>query len=84
MIPEETFAGLLAMTVANLFQLSPVKRKLIFSNFFDKDSIKHLLGLQLWHLFKYAELPEVSTSLKVHSCSFKISLYDCVHKKTIS
>ena len=71
MIPEETFAGLLAMTVANLFQLSPVKRKLIFSNFFDKDSIKHLLGLQLWHLFKYAELPEVSTSLKVHSCRFQ-------------
>ena len=45
MIPEEAFAGLSAMTVADLLQLLPVKGKLIFSQFFDKD--KNLLGLQL-------------------------------------
>ena len=81
MIPEEAFAGLLAVTVANLFQLPPVKRKLIFSNFFHKDSIKHLLGLQLWHLFKYAELPEVSTSSKAHSCRFQnLPIWLCSQK----
>ena len=47
------------MTVADLLQLPPVRGKLIFSQFSDKDSMKHLLGLQLWHLFQYAELTEV-------------------------
>ena len=47
------------MTVAKLLQLSPVRGILIFSQFSDKDSMKHLLGLQLWHLFKYAELTEL-------------------------
>ena len=47
------------MTVADLLQLPPVKIQLIFSQFSDKDSMKHLLGLQLWHLFKYAELTGV-------------------------
>ena len=55
----KTFAGLSVMTVAELLQLSPVKGILIFSQFSDKDSMKHLLGLQLWHLFKYAELTEL-------------------------
>ena len=35
------------------------QRKTYVLNFFDKDSIKHLLGLQLWHLLKYSELTEV-------------------------
>ena len=58
-IPEKPFAGLSVMTVADLLQLPSVRRKLIFSQFPDKDSMKHLLGLQLWHLFKYEELTEV-------------------------
>ena len=48
MIPEITFAGLSVMPVADLLQL-----------LFDKDSMKHLLGLQLRSLFKYAQLTEV-------------------------
>ena len=55
---EKTFAGLPVVTVADLPQLSAVKGKLICSQFFDKDSMKHLLGLQLWHLFKFAEITE--------------------------
>ena len=47
------------MNVADLLQLPPVRGILIFSQFSDKDSLKHLLGLQVWHLFKYAELTEV-------------------------
>ena len=58
-IREKAFAGLSVITVADLLQLPPVRRKLIFSRFCGKDSMKHLLGLQLWHLFKYAELTEV-------------------------
>ena len=53
MIPEKAFADLSVMTLADLLQLPPVRGKLIFSQFSDKDSVKHLLGLQLWHLFKY-------------------------------
>ena len=53
---EKAFAGLSIMTVADLCQVPPVRRKLVFSQFSDKNSLKHLLGLQLWHLFKYAEI----------------------------
>ena len=59
MIPEKAFAGLSVMTVGNFLQLPEVLRKFIFSPFSDKNSMKHLSGLQLWHLFKYAELTEV-------------------------
>ena len=59
MIPEKAFVGLSVMTVADLLQLPPVRVKLIFSQFSDTDGMKHLLGLQLRHLFKYAELTEV-------------------------
>ena len=59
MIPEKAFAGLSVMTVADLLQLAPVRGKPIFSRFSDKDSMKNLLGLQLWYLVKYAELTEV-------------------------
>ena len=58
-IPEKEFADLSVMAVTDLLQLPPVREKPIFSPFSDKDSMKHLLGLQLWHLFKYAELTEV-------------------------
>ena len=37
MIPKKAFAGLSVMTVADLLQLLPVKGKLIFSQFYDKD-----------------------------------------------
>ena len=47
-IPEKAFAGLSVVTVADLLQLPPVRGKPIFSQCFDKDSMKHLLGLQLW------------------------------------
>ena len=43
--------------MADFLQLPPVKGKLLFSQFSNKDSNKHLLGLQLWDL--YAELSEV-------------------------
>ena len=59
MFPKEAFAGLPVMTVADFLQRPPVRGRPIFSQFSDKDSMKHLLGLQLWHLFKYAELTEV-------------------------
>ena len=58
-VPEKAFAGLSIMTVADLFQIHSIRGKLIFSQFYDKDSMKHLLSLQLWHFFKYAELTEV-------------------------
>ena len=58
-ITEKAFASLSGMTVAHLLQLPPVRRKLIFSRLSNKDSIKHLLGLQLWYLFEYAELTGV-------------------------
>ena len=41
MIPEKVFVYLSAMTVADLFQLPPVRGKLIFSRFSDKNSMKH-------------------------------------------
>ena len=59
MISEKAFAGLSVMTEADLLQLPLVIRKLILYQFFDKYSMKHLLGLQWRHLFKYAELTEV-------------------------
>ena len=59
MIPEKASARFSVINVADLFQRPPVKGKLIFSQFSDKHSMKHLLGLQLWHLFRYAELTEI-------------------------
>ena len=59
MIVEKAFAGLSVMTVGDFLQLPPVLGKFIFSPFSDKDSMKRLLGLQLWHLLKYAELTKV-------------------------
>ena len=47
--PEKAFAGHSIMTAADLLQLPSVRGKLIFSQFSDKDSMQHLLGLQLWH-----------------------------------
>ena len=63
MITKKAFASLSGMTVAHLLQLSPVRGKLIFSRLSNKDSIKHLLGLQLWYLFQYAELTGVKRQI---------------------
>ena len=41
MIPKKASDGLSLMTVADLLQLLPVREKLIFSQFYDKDSMKH-------------------------------------------
>ena len=57
-ISEKAFAGISVMTVTDLEK--EVRGKLVFSQFSDKDSMKHLLSLQLWHLFKNAELTEVA------------------------
>ena len=57
--PEKVFAGLSVLTVADLLQLPPVRGKLIVSRYSDKDSMKHLLGLQLWHSIQYAELTKI-------------------------
>ena len=56
MTSEKAFAGLSVMTVSDLLQLHPVKGNLMFSQISDKNNIEHLLGLHLWHLFKYAGL----------------------------
>ena len=47
MIPEKVFAGFSVMTVADLLQLPRVRGNKHFLDFFDKDSIKQLLGLYL-------------------------------------
>ena len=59
MIHKKAFAHLSVITVANLLQLPPFRIKLIFFQYSDKESMKQLLGSQLSHLFKYAELTEV-------------------------
>ena len=59
MTPDKVFSCLSVKTVVDMLQLPPVRGKVIFSRFFDKDSMKHFLDLQLWHLFQYAELTEV-------------------------
>ena len=58
-IHEKSFASCPVTTVADFLQLPPLIEKLIFSQFFNKNSMKYILGLQLWHLFKYAELTKV-------------------------
>ena len=59
MIPKKGFAEFSVMTVADFLQLLPIRRKLMFSQFSNKNNMKHFIGLQLWHLFKYAELTEL-------------------------
>ena len=46
-IPKKEFCGLSVMTVVDLLQLPSIRGKLIFSQFSDKDIMKHLLDLQL-------------------------------------
>ena len=53
---EIAFAGLSVMTVLNWYASVTFSKRKTFS---DKDSMKQLLDLQLWYLFKYGELTEV-------------------------
>ena len=53
-IPEKACYDLV-----DFLQLPPIRRKLVFSRFPNNDSMKFLLILQFWQLFKYAELTEV-------------------------
>ena len=46
-IYEEMSARVLVVTVTHLIQLSLIRGKLIFSEFSNKDSMKHLYDLQL-------------------------------------
>ena len=58
MIVKKAFPDLSVITVDDFLQLPPVLGKFNFSSFSDKNSMKHSLGLQVWHLFKNAELTE--------------------------
>ena len=49
---EKVFAGLSVVTIGDFLHLPPDLSKFIFSPFSDKDSMKHLTGLQLWRSFK--------------------------------
>ena len=40
-LPDKAFAGFSVMTLADLLQLPLVRGKLLFSQFSDKDSMKH-------------------------------------------
>ena len=53
-VPKKPFADLSDMLHLTCFNYILPEEKPIFSQFSEKDSLKHLLGLQLWHLFKYA------------------------------
>ena len=64
MVPEKRFSDLSVMIVADLIQPPPVRGKVIFFQFFDKDSTKHFSCLLLLHLFKYAGLTEAVRQLK--------------------
>ena len=59
MILKNALAGLSVICVAEFPKLHPVKRKLTFSQYSNKDSVRHLLGLQLWNMSKYNGLAEV-------------------------
>ena len=45
--------------ISDYLQLPPVRKVFIFSKFASENKMNQLLSLQLWYLFKYAELTEV-------------------------
>ena len=46
--------------ISDYLQLPAVRRAFIFSKFASGNKMNQLLSLQLWYLFKYAELTEVA------------------------
>ena len=54
-----SFAVLSLVIISDCLQLPPVRRGSIFSKFASGSKMNQLLSLQLWYLFKYAELTEV-------------------------
>ena len=58
-ILDKAFAALAVLILADLLQLSPVREK----NSYFHDSMKHFLGLLLYHLFRYAELTKVLSEM---------------------
>ena len=66
LIPENIFSGFSVMTAADLLYLPQVRGNFVyFCNILIK-IVKDLLGLQLWHLFKYAELLDVAKQNDKH------------------
>ena len=64
-IPGNTISRLSVMNIADLLQLLPVRAKLTFARFYDKDSKTHLLGLQSCHLYiKFSEEKSGSNAMK--------------------
>ena len=58
-IPETLFAGLSVMAVDKFLQLPLVRvKEVVFYEFSDKDSMKIVLGWQLWNFLKKAQLTE--------------------------
>ena len=51
-IPETLFAGLSVMAEDKFLQILLVRVKVAFYEFSDKDSMKFVLGWQLWNLLK--------------------------------
>ena len=46
--------------ISDYLQLPPVRKVFIFSKFASENKMNQLLSLQLWYLFKYAELTGVA------------------------
>ena len=57
---KASFAVLSLVIISDYLQLPPVIRGFIFSKFASENKMNQLLSLQLWYLFKYAELTGVA------------------------
>ena len=59
MVIEKSICWSFSYACRRLSSTTSSLRKIYFSLFSDKDSMEHSLGLQFWHLFKYAKLTGV-------------------------
>ena len=55
-----SLAVLSLVVIGDYLQLPPVRGGFLFSKFASGSKMNQLLSLQLWHLFKYAELTQVA------------------------